>query len=160
MFGSRNVRLLKIIRGEIFVADEANSQVHRFSPETLDHIGTFNVGPKASDPHDMAEYNNQLYVVGNTKLALFSFDEWKFLGNVPLGATMSVMRGICFDRAGNMFITQAGPAVKGVYVFEPTGSLITSFGHFMDLPLGIVIDDDGFVYVTDHKEKNRRVFAF
>jgi hypothetical protein len=160
MYGSRNVRLLKIIRGQIFVADEGNSQVHRFSQETLDHIGTFNVGPKASDPHDMAEYNDQLYVLGNTKLALFSFDEWKFLGNVPLGATMSVMRGICFDRTGNMFITQAGPGVKGVYVFEPTGALITSFGHFMDRPLGIVIDDDGFVYVTDHKEKNRRVFAF
>ena len=159
-FGSRNVRLMKIIRGQIFVADENNSQIHRFSPETLDHIGTFNVASKASDAHDIAEHKNQLYVLGNTKLALYSFDEWRFLGNIPLGATMSLMRGICFDRAGHMFITQAGSGVKGVYVFEPSGAFITSFGQFMDWPLGIVIDDDGFVYVTDHKEKNRRIYSF
>ena len=159
-FGSRTVLLIKIIRGQIFVADEHNSQVHRFSPETLDHIATFNVAGKASDTHDIAEYNNQLYVLGASKLALYAFDEWKFLGNVPLEASMSLMRGICFDRVGNMFITQAGSGVKGVYVFEPNGTFITSFGHFMEWPLGIVVDNDGFVYVTDHKEKNRRIFAF
>ena len=159
-YGSRNVRFIKIIRGQLFVADENNSQVHRYSPETLDRIGTFSVSQKASDTHDIAEYNNLLYVLGSSKVATYSFDDRKFVANVPLAATMSLMRGICFDRSGNMFITQAGSSVKGVYVFQTNGRFITSFGHFMDLPMGIVIDDDGFVYVTDHKEKNRRIFCF
>ena len=163
-YGSRNVRFIKIIRSQLFVADENSSQVHRFSLDKLDHRGTFNVSSKASDTHDIAEFNNQLFVVGSTKIALFSFDDWKFLGNVPLAAPMLLMRGICFDRSGHMFITQAGSVVKGVYVFEPTGAFLTSFGHFMDWPLGIVIDSDGFVYVTDHKterkNRNRCIYCF
>ena len=158
-FGSRNVRLMKIIKDQLFVADERNSQVHRFSPESLDHINTFNT--KASDAHDIAAYNNQLYVVGNSQIAVYSMDDWRFIGHVPIkGVTLSLMRGICFDRDGNMFITQAGTGVEGVYVFRPTGEFIMSFGHHMEHPCGIVIDKDGFVYVCDHKNKNRRIYMF
>lgn len=158
VYGSRNVRLIKIIRGQLYVADERNSQVHVFSGD-LDHIRTFNT-PKATDTHDIAEYNNHLYVVGNTQIAIYTFDG-RFIGNVAIkGATLSLMRAICFDRGGNMFITQAGSGVEGVYVFKPTGEFITSFGHHMDYPCGLVIDDDGFVYVCDHKPKNRKIYVY
>ena len=36
-----------------------------------------------------------------------------------------------------------------VSVFKTSGEFVTSFGQFSD-PVGIVIDDDGFVYVSDH----------
>ena len=166
-YGSRNVRLMKIIKDQLFVADERNSQVHRFSPENLDHIGTFN--SKASDTHDMAMYNNHLYVLGSTQIAMYSFGDWRFVGHVPIkGVTLSLMRGIAFDKNGYMFITQAGSGVEGVYVFRPTGEFITSFGHHMEHPCGIVIDDDGFVYVCDHKKADqnkekhyvRRIYVF
>ena len=160
IFGSRNVRFIKIIRDQLYAADEKNSQVHRFSCENLDHIATFNTS-KAADTHDIAEYNNQLYVVGSSQIAIYSFNDWKFVAHVPTKrATLSQMRGICFDRDGNMFITQAGQGVQGVYVFRPTGDFVASFGHFMEHPCGIVINDDGFVYVTDHKPKNRKIYAF
>ena len=34
-------------------------------------------------------------------------------------------------------------------VFKTGGEFVTSFGQFSD-PGGIVIDDDGFVYVNNH----------
>ena len=158
-FGSRNVRLIKIIRDQLFCADERNSQIHRFSLDRLDHIGTFNT-TKAADTHDMAEYNNQLYVVGSTQIAIYSFD-WKFVDHVPLKApTPSIMRGICFGKSGNMFVSQAGQGVQGVYVYSATGDFVTSFGHHMEHPCGIVIDSEGFVYVCDHKPKQKRIYVF
>jgi DNA-binding beta-propeller fold protein YncE len=159
-YGSRNVRFIRIIRGLLYGADENTSQVHRYSPDTLDHISTFNVAGKATDPHDIAEFDNHLYVLGSQKIAIYSFDDWKFVANVPLAVPMALMRGFSFDRSNNIFITQAGSGMKGVYVFRPTGELVTVFGQHMEFPLGIVIDGDGFVYVTDHREKNRRIFAF
>ena len=34
-------------------------------------------------------------------------------------------------------------------VFKTSGEFVTSFGNFLN-PIGIVIDDDGFVYVCDY----------
>ena len=34
-------------------------------------------------------------------------------------------------------------------VFKTSGEFVTSFGQFSK-PIGIVIDDDGFVYVSNH----------
>ena len=36
-----------------------------------------------------------------------------------------------------------------VSVFKTSGEFVTSFGRFR-FPAGIVIDDDGFVYMSDH----------
>ena len=158
-YGSRNVRMIKIIRNYIFVADERGSQVHKFSLD-LDFIATFST-KQASDTHDIAEHQDHLYVVGNSKIAIYTF-EGKFVNVVPInykGSSLSLMRGICFDRGGNMFVTVAA-GLSGVYVFKPTGEFLTSFGHFMDHSCGIVIDDNGFVYVTDHKPKNRKIYVF
>ena len=160
-YPNRTVRFIKVIRGQLFVADGNTSQVRRYSLDTLDHIGSFTV-PRGGTVHDIAEFNDELYVVTGVRVARYSFYEWNFLGNVPLAVAMTIMRGICFDRGGHMFITQeAPPEVKGVYVFDPmSGALVTRFGQFIECPLGIVIDDDGFVYITDHKPTNRRIFAF
>lgn len=160
VFGSRNVLMIKIIKGRLYAADERNSQVHIFSLD-LDHIYTFNT--KASNTHDIAEFNNHLYVLGNTQIAVYTFDqEPRFVGHVPTKGPVapSSMRSICFDRGGHMFITQLGTGVEGVYVFKPTGDFITSFGHNIEQPLGIVIDEDGFVYVVDHIAKNSRIYIF
>ena len=67
---------------------------------------------------------------------------------------LSAMRGICFDCYGHMFVTQVGAGVEGIYVFKTTGEFVTSFGRsraVVDHPVGIAIDEDGFVYICDHK---------
>ena len=160
IFESQKIRLIKIIRGRLYAADGKNSQVHVFSLD-LDHILTFNT--KASGAKDIAEFDNHLYVLGNTQIAVYTFDvEPRFVSHVSTKGpvTLSCMNGICFDHGGHMFITQSGTGVNGVYVFKPTGDFITSFGYHMEDPLGIVIDEDGFVYVVDHKPKNRRIYVF
>ena len=39
---------------------------------------------------------------------------------------------------------------KCVSVFKTSGEFVTSFGQFSN-PIGIVIDGDGFVYVSDYE---------
>ena len=60
--------------------------------------------------------------------------------------------GLCFDRCGYLYVASEDGS-EGVYVFDCNGEHISSFGlrksGFMQHPAGIVIDDDGYVYVCD-----------
>lgn len=167
--GSQSVELLKIINGYIYACDMGLSQVHIFTQD-LDHINSFPT-PEVYSPHDLAEGEDGIYVIGGCergpKIGIYSY-EGEFIRHVNItgnpSITLSSMRGICFDCYGNMFITQVGAGVEGVYIFKPSGEYIASFGlarhSVMEHPVGIAIDEDGFVYVCDHKTNNKKIFVF
>ena len=167
--GSQSVELLKIINGYLYTCDMGLSEVHIFTQD-LDYISSFST-PEVFSPHDLAEGEDGLYVVGGCdrgpKIGVYSY-EGEFIRKVAISGnpslTLSAMRGICFDCYGNMFITQVGVGVEGVYVFKPSGEYVASFGlarhSIMEHPVGITIDEDGFVYVCDHKPNNRKIFVF
>ena len=165
--GSKDVRLLKIINDYLYMCDAGLSQIHIFTQE-LEHINSFPT-PEVPNPHDLAEGEDGLYIVGSPdkgpKIGVYSY-EGEFLRTVCVTGkvTLSGMRGICFDCYGNMFITQAGAGHEGVYVFKTSGELIAAFGlasyNIMEHPVGIAIDEDGFVYVCDHKNNNKKIFVF
>ena len=50
---------------------------------------------------------------------------------------------------GSEILSKCQKFDKCVSVFKTNGEFVTSFGQFSE-PGGIVIDDDGFVYVGDH----------
>ena len=156
--GSKNVELLKLINGYLYACDMALSQVHIFT-QNLEHLSSFETSEVPS-PHDLAAGEDGLYVVGGcekgAKIGVYTF-EGEFVRHVkPNDPTvkLSAMRGICFDCYGHMFVTQVGAGVEGIYVFKTTGEFVTSFGRsraVVDHPVGIAIDEDGFVYICDHK---------
>ena len=164
--GSQSVQLLKIINDYLYACDMGLTEVHIFTLD-LDHISSFHT-LEVPNPYDLAEGEDGLYIISGAeygaRVGVYSY-EGEFLRHVTIkGATLSSMRGICFDTYGHMFITQVGSGVEGVYVFTTSGELITSFGlasnKIMEHPVGITIDEDGFVYVCDHKPVNRRVLKF
>lgn len=164
--GSQDVRLLKIINGYLYVCDMGLSEIHIFT-EDLDHINSFPT-PEVPNPHDLAEGEDGIYIIGgcNTgaKIGVYNY-EGQYIRTLDIAAvTLSAMRGICFDCYGHIFVTQVGAGVEGVYVFRTSGEFVTSFGrasnNMMEHPLGITIDEDGFVYVCDHKTVNRKIFVF
>ena len=162
--GSKNVELLKLINHRLYACDMAQSQIHIFS-QNLNFISSFNT-KEVPSPHDLAAGEDGLYVVSGcekgAKIGVYSY-EGKFLhhittfmSSVPGNPTvrLSEMRGICFDCYGHIFVTQVGSGVEGIFVFKPSGEYVTSFGTskaVLDYPVGIDIDEDGFVYVCDHK---------
>ena len=56
-------------------------------------------------------------------------------------------RGTAVDANQLVYVCDKGN--ECVLVFRPSGEFVTSFGRF-SYPAGIVIDDDGFVYVSDY----------
>ena len=154
--GSKDVRLLKIINGYLYACDQGLSQIHIFTQD-LDHLSSFDTREVPS-PHDLAAGEDGLYVVSGcekgAKIGVYSY-EGEFRRHISTPTVrLSEMRGICFDCYGHMFVTQAGAGVEGIYVFKTSGEYVTSFGTsraVLDYPVGIAIDQDGFVYVSDHK---------
>ena len=168
-WGSKSVVLLKIINDYLYICDMGLSEIHVFTQD-LDHLSSFPT-PEIPNPHDLAEGEDGIYVVGGpdrgARIGVYSH-EGEFIRQVEISGNSSVslsaMRGICFDCYGHMFITQVGAGVEGVYVFKPTGEYVASFGHakynIMEHPVGITIDEDGFVYICDHKTNNKKIFVF
>ena len=162
--GSKHVQLLKFIGGKLYVCDMGASQIYIFS-HNLDFLSSFQTREVPS-PHDLAAGEDGLYVVGGcekgAEIGVYTH-EGRFLRHITTFMTsfpgnptvrLSEMRGICFDCYGHMFVTQVGAGVGGIYVFKTSGEYVTSFGvsrAVLDHPVGIAIDEDGFVYVSDHK---------
>ena len=95
----------------------------------------------------------------------------------PSFVTLSYQRGICFDGSGHLFVTcgslsmyrhfftQRVSGVECVYVFKPTGERVATLGQAssavtMGCPVGIAIDEDGFVYVCDFGSSKNRIVVF
>ena len=159
--GSRSVTLLKLINNHLYACDMGISEVHILTQDLM-FVRSFPT-PQVPSPHDIAEGEDGLYVAGGAEVAQIGVytHDGEFIRHFVVKGhsfTLSAIRGICFDSYGNMFITQAGEVAGGVdggiYVFASTGQFLTSFGlvraGVMGYPVGIVIDDDGFVYVNDH----------
>lgn len=161
-YGSRTVCALALAKKRLYACDRKLGQIHVFSLD-LDLVFTFNT-PKTPEPHAITEHNGYLYIAGGAEkgcpVGIYDL-EGKYIGNVPIKAPLFSLRAVCFDHNDNMFLSVAGGGSEGVYVFKTNGDFVTSFGvGVLEHPVGIVIDKDGFVFVVDHKEVNKRISVF
>ena len=114
---------------------------------------------------DIAEYNGLLYVSSDGKRSIDVYQCYpggKYVRHVNI-KECKLMRGLCFDKNGYLYATYYESGSEGVYVYDCNGEYITSFGlkksGMMHDPAGIVIDDDGFVYVCDNS-RDGKVYIF
>jgi hypothetical protein len=102
---------------------------------------------------DITEHNGELYVGSDGKK---SIDVYQCKpGNKHHHVNIKdceLIRGLCFDKFGFLHVT----VTAGVFVFDRSGKNVTSFG--LQNPAGIVIDDDGFVFVCDCTEDGKVYF--
>ena len=156
---------IKTIKNQLYMSDRDNNLAKMFDTD-CNVIGTIptNECPK---PFDIAEGDDGLYVVGGDKISVYSCapneDFICHLNIQPSSVKLSGLWGICFDCSGHLFVTQIGSGVKDVYVFTPSGEHVACFGLassgvLMVNPAGIVIDEDGFVYVCGFDSYNIVVF--
>ena len=144
----------KTINDKIYVSNWAKNEIQIFDMEcnlkgSIDTSGY----PKTKD---IAEYNGLLYVSSDGKKSIDVYQCYpggKYVRHVNI-KECKWMRGLCFDKNGYLYVTVCESGSEGVYVYDCNGEYITSFGlnksGMMHDPAGIVIDDDGFVYVCDH----------
>lgn len=91
--------------------------------------------------------------------------ELQGLGGSKGPGTHCLVNAIAFDRAGQLYVCNAGVARQCIEVFKQDGTFITYFGEtgwsdgqFIQ-PAGLLIESDGRMTVCD-KAHGLQVFAF
>ena len=145
---------IKAIGNELYVCEYSNSRV-----QVLDSDGNYlRQFPTAqcSNPYDITATEDGLCVVGSGgNICMYNMEgglvEKLQVKGCPV--VPSTLRGVAVDPSGYMFITEYSSSKECVYVFKPSGEYVTRFGLRSDKmilnPIGIAIDEDGFVYVCD-----------
>ena len=143
--------MIKIINDKLYVCDRENNRVQILNTE-LEYVNSFGCHGDGH-PNGIAQDRvGNLYVTDSRNNRVQVFDcKRQFLSTFSKkGAASEQLRypcGICVG--SDQLIYVCGEEDRCVSVFKTSGEFVTSFGQFCR-PRGIVIDDDGFVYVSDY----------
>ena len=153
--------MIKIINDKLYVCDRDNHRVQILNTE-LEYVNSFGChgdgDGQFSNPNGIAQDRaGNLYVSDTSNRRVQVFDcKGQFLSTFSKKGTaserLSYPRGICVS--SDQLVHVCDRENKCVSVFKTSGEFVTSFGQFSNSkPLGIVIDDNGFVYVSDFASK-------
>ena len=140
---------VKVIQGQLYVTNHNKNEVKIFDMD-CNAVGSITTS-ECPFPEDIAERDGNLYV-GSYGRGIGVYQ------CIPGGSYMRHIntkdcrwsRGLCFDKCGFLYVV-FHEFDSEVYVFDHDDKIITSFGlGVIQNPTGLVIDDDGFVYICDH----------
>ena len=140
---------MKVINDKLYVCDRGNHRVQILNKGLIyvDSFGCYGDGDgQFNRPNGIAQDRaGNLYVSDSFNNRVQVFDsKGQFLStfsiNLPCGIAVS----------SDQLLYVCDNKNKCVSVFKTIGEFVTSFGQF-NHPVGIVIDDDGFVYVSNHE---------
>ena len=149
-----DVRSIKLIDDKLYICDYCHSKFEILNTklENLNSFGCYGSrNGEFKNPIDIAQDGaGNLYVSdsGNNCVQVFDCKRQFVFAFSKKGASKQLLRpyGICVD---DQFVYVCDSGNKCVSVFKTSGEFVTSFGQFIT-PAGIVIDEDGFVYVAEH----------
>ena len=149
--------IIKVINDKLYACDCGNNRVQILNTE-LEYVNSFGChgdgDGQFKSPNDVAQDRaGNLYVSDTDNNRVQVFDcKGQFLSTFSKkGAASEQLNcpyGICVGSDQLLYVCDDGS--KCVSVFKTSGEFVTSFGQFSN-PVGIVIDNDGFVYVSDHE---------
>ena len=152
---------VRVINSKVYVADKLGPKVIVMDLQ-CNVVGSI-VSTDSHHIKDIIEHNGDLYV-GSDGIRTIGIYQCKPNGKLlrQLPCTW-YSRGLGFDKAGYLYVVNPEWGSEGVYVFNSTGDCIKSFGlktfGFLQDPACLVIDDDGFVYVSDYTTQGK-VYVF
>ena len=151
--------LIKVINDKLYVCDRGNYRVQILNTELeyVDSFGCYGDGDgQFNRPVAIAQDRaGNLYVSDSRNNRVQVFDcKGQFLSTLrKKGATSEQLNFPCgISVSSDRFVYVCDN--KCVSVFKTGGEFVTSFDKFSD-PRGIVIDDDGFVYVSNYVNTGR-----
>ena len=152
---------VKVMQNQVYVSEFDDDKVKIFDLDcnAVGSIAT-NECPK---PIGIAECDGNLYVTSNSRNSIGIYQcnpDGTYIRYLKIKASsvkFENLREICFDNSGFLYVV-----ANGVYVLNPNGECVASFGltsaGIMNDPVGIAIDEDGFVYVGDCTANSVNVF--
>ena len=145
---------VRIIQNQLYVVDNASHLVKIFDMH-CNVVRTIST-QECPNPRDIAQGPDGLYVAGKNKISVYSHDG-VFIHHLnlrPSSLKFSVFNGICFDSSGHIIASDWN---NGVYIFTSSCKCV---GHIVSsnvglcIPVGVTVDEDGFVYVCGYYSKN------
>ena len=153
----KDLSMIKLINDELYVCDRGNHRVQILNTE-LNYVNSFGCHGDGDGQFDAPDGIAQdragnLYVTDCLNKRVQVFDcKGQFLSTFSkkdaASEQLSYPRGICVGTDQLVYVCEYGN--NCVSVFKTSGEFVTSFCQFSN-PGGIVIDDEGFVYVSDNK---------
>ena len=148
--------LIKVINDKLYVCDRGNYRVQILNTE-LEYVDSFGCygdeDGQFNRPIDIAQDRaGNLYVSESFNNRVQVFDcKGQFLSTFSKkGAASKQINLPCgIFISSDQFVYVCENKNKCVSVFKTSGEFVTSFGQFSNL-IAIAIDDDGFVYVSNH----------
>jgi DNA-binding beta-propeller fold protein YncE len=145
---------VKIIHNQLYVVDNASFLVKIFDMD-CNVVGTIQT-KECPNPRDIAQGPDGLYVAGEKKISVYrcapNGNFIRHLNIQPSSLNLSEFWGVCVDISGHIIATDC---CNGVYVFNPSGECV---GHVssdvISQPVGVTVDEDGFVYVCGFRSSN------
>ena len=144
---------IKTINDKLYVCDRGNNRVQILNTE-LEYVNSFGYRGKGdgqfNEPNDIAQDRaGNLYVTDRYNSRVQVFDcKGQFLSAFSKKGSASEQlkfpTGICVSSDQLVYVSDRRNSC--VSMFKTSGEFVTSFGQFSD-PVGIVIDEDGFVHV-------------
>ena len=155
--GLQNPFCVRIIRDRLYVCDQGKVKIFDMNCNAVGNL----TSTKCTQPYDVAEGNNGIYVVSNTPSGVIGKFTYEGEFREVFQQNLSRPRCICVNSNGFVFVTLGG-GTDAVQIFHPNGTLVTSIGSrssgILRSPTGIAIDEDGFVYVCDTNSQRLVVF--
>ena len=155
-----DIGLMTTINDQLYVCDRGNNRIQILNTK-LEYVNSFGCHGDGQGqfkrPTGIApDKAGNLYVTDshNHRVQVFDY-RGKFLYafcRKGAASELNYPRGICVS--SDQFVYVCEKENKCVSVFKTSGEFVTSFGQFSS-PAGIVIDDDGFVYVGDFVREGR-----
>ena len=145
---------VKIIQNQLYVVDIDSHLVKIFDMD-CNVVRTIST-QECCNPRDIAQGPDGLYVAGEKKISVYSHDGVfiHHLNLQPSSLKLSQFNGICFDCSDHIIASDHN---NGVYIFTSSGKCV---GHIvsssvgLDIPAGVTVDEDGFVYVCGYWSNN------
>ena len=157
--------IMKVINDKLYACDRGNYRVQILNTE-LEYVGSFGCyghgDGQFNRPNDIAQSGaGNLYVSdsgNNNRVHVFDC-KGQFLSTFSKkGAASKLLKPCSILVSSDRFVYVCDGNNKCVSVFKTSGEFVTSFGQFTTL-IGIAVDDDGYVYVSDYVNAGK-VFIF
>ena len=153
--GQGGASSIKIINDKLYICDDKNHRVQILNRD-MEYVESFGCEGSGDGefrkPYDLAQDRaGNLYVSddGNNRVQVLNCKGQFLYAISKKGATferLSCPCGVCVD---DQFVYVCDCGSNCVSVFKTSGEYVTSFGQF-SFPVGIALDDDGFVHVSDY----------
>ena len=148
--------LINVIEDKVYVCDCGNNRIQILNTEMeyVDSFGCYGDGDGQFNSQNGISHDRtgNLYVADTHNNRVQVFDcKRQFLSTFSKKGAASEQLdypiGICVG--SDQLVSVCDNKNKCVSVFKTSGEFVASFGQF-NHPVGIVVDDDGFVYVSNY----------